>query len=548
MLIKIMLAVGLITFLIFFRATSYNFINYDDPQYVSENPAIRNLDWRFIVESFTTSYMGWWMPLTWISFAVDYHFWGLNPAGYHLENVVLHALNAALVVLVADQLLREKSPRRLYPFVLLFSALLWGLHPLRVESVAWVTERKDVLNGFFSLLTFIFYLHYTEQEDSGSPWKRKRAYLCSFFFFGLSLLTKPLSVVIPAMFLVLDWYPLKRFERVPVRTLLLEKTPFFAVSALLVALTLLFASGETILVSLADHPLQHRLLVAGYAIGEYLRLSVWPSGLVHFYPIRPEMPPIYYFNSVIFLVVTCFALLNIKKYPVLLASLALFILPLLPVLGFFQNGDQSHANRFVYLAAVFPCIAVGGLLWSWLERFAPENRVRRYVLVTLMAGLLAINALLAFKLIPVWRNSETLWSRQIAVLPVGRAYFYRGDYLLRSGEYSRAAEDFAVAVKIAAEAGSPDVFNLHALRGDALFKGGRFAEAVDEFSAAINLRPYTNYFYHRGLALRQLGRLAEAAADALAAGNDTSRIEWQRTPVESIAPAGQSPAEFQFRQ
>lgn len=526
MLIKIMILVGLITFVVFLQASSYQFVNYDDPQYVYENPAIRALDWELIIESFTASYMGWWMPLTWISFAIDYYFWGLNPVGYHLENIVIHAINAALVALIADQLLREKCKEPYYPFVLLLSALIWSIHPLRVESVAWVTERKDVLNGLFSLLTFYYYLRFIALDITASLWKRRKAYLPCFLFFLLSLMTKPLSVVIPVMFLVLDWYPLRRFEIVGLRNLLLEKLPFIIVSTLLVTVTLTFASGETILVSLADHPLQNRLLVAGYAMGEYLRLSLWPSGFVHFYPIRPEIPLSYYINSILFLAVTLYALLNIKKYPIILSSLALFILPLLPVLGFFQNGDQSHANRFTYLSSVFPGIAFSALVMLCLERSNLYSRqVRGFVLV-LVSLWLAISALLTFKLIPVWRNSETLWSRQIAVLPVGRAYFYRGDYLLRNGEYGRAAEDFAVAVKIAAEAGNPEIFNLHALRGDALFKGGQFAEAVAAFTAAISIRPYANYFYHRSLALESMGRHAEAKADLLVAGNDKSPIKW----------------------
>lgn len=167
----------------------------------------------------------------------------------------------------------------------------------------------------------------------------------------------------------------------------------------------------------------------------------------------------------------------------------------------------------------------------------------RNCLLTAISGLVVITAMLTFRLTSVWRNSDTLWSRQISVLPVGRAYYYRGDYLLRSGEYDRAAEDFSIAERIGVEAGNPEVFNLHALHGDALYKGGRFIEAVDAFTAAINKRPYANYFYHRGLALKSLGRQKEALSDFIAADNDKSPIKWSKNEdgiinsgVNTLAP------------
>lgn len=528
-LITSALLVAGITFLIYSPALFFGFVNFDDPQYVYDNPGIRVLDFTFLKEVFTTSYMGWWMPLVWISFAIDYLLWGLNPIGYHLANNLLHAINAGLVVVVADRLLSSRMGRgRYYQASLIFIALLWSIHPLRVESVAWVTERKDVLNGLFSLMSLLGFVSFARRsEGSKVSGKRGGAYLFCSVCFVLAVMTKPLSVVLPVMFLVLDWYPLRRFESVGVRALILEKLPFLLISVILVAVTLTFASGETILVSLQDHPLQNRLLVAGYAMGEYLRLTIWPSGLVHFYPIRPELPISYYLNSVLFLAVSLFALLNMKKYPIVLSSLALFILPLVPVLGFFQNGDQSHANRFTYLSSVFPSIALGALLLACLARTTESKRYVHNLVPAVLLVMLAINTLLTCKLIYVWRNSETLWSRQIDVLPVGRAYFYRGEYFLRSGEYGRAADDLAVAVRMARDAGNPELFNLHALRGDALYRGGRFSEAVDEFSAAISIRPYANYFYHRSLALERMGRHAEARADSLAAGNDRSPITWR---------------------
>src|SRR6185369_5527675 len=193
----------------------------------------------------TTTYMGWCMPLTWISLAIDYHFWGLDPFGYHLTNVVLHVVNTALVVMIADQLVghlnsahpenrRVKGvevgsegvslPPCLYSCVLLLAGLLWALHPLRVESVVWVTERKDVLNGLFSLGTIHFYLRYARVRDAaGNNGVATRNYIISLLSLLLSLMAKPASVVIPVMLLVADWYPLGRLQAGRLRPVVLEK-------------------------------------------------------------------------------------------------------------------------------------------------------------------------------------------------------------------------------------------------------------------------------------------------------------------------------------
>lgn len=183
------LIVALISLLVYLRALDCGFVNWDDQIYILNNVDIRGLDRKFFVWAFTDTATGWWMPLTWLSFAVDYHFWGLDPFGYHLTNILLHAVNGGLVVLLADRLLAgaagsgEQGPapaRWRYPALLLLAGLVWGLHPLRVESVAWATERKDVLNGAFALGAAIFYLHYAQLVDV--PGRRRtavHAYLAS---------------------------------------------------------------------------------------------------------------------------------------------------------------------------------------------------------------------------------------------------------------------------------------------------------------------------------------------------------------------------------
>ncbi len=527
-----------ICLLVYVRALSCDFINFDDPYYVMENPGIRILDRQFFLESFTTSYLGWWMPLTWLSYAIDYHFWGLNPFGYHLTNILLHAMNSGLVVLIADLVLKrwrvaDLCPTKvgsqasttndwIYPMTLLLAAVLWGAHPLRVESVAWVTERKDVLNGFFSLGSVMAYLIYADRRDAGRA--AAHFYISSLLLFLLSLMAKPVSVVIPAMLLVMDWYPLKRISRDNFLKICAEKLPFIVISISMVLATLNLANSETILVSFQDFPIHRRFILAGDSLLEYLRLTVFPAGLAIIYLLPREFPTEYYLAAASILAFCCFCCFCWKRFPWLVSTWLLFMLPLIPVLGFFQNGSQAHADRFTYLPGVALSIACAGLVRASIYRY---QGLARYGIIGFSILLTLLYASVTVQLTGVWKNSETLWSRVIAVQPAGRAYYLRADYRQQTGRYLEAAEDLAISIQMGREAGFPGVFNLHALRGDALSRAGRYLDAVAEFSEAIRLNPDDTYFYHRGVALGALGRSTEAEKDFKRAGDATGPIVWR---------------------
>ncbi len=529
---------SLICLFVYLRALNCDFVNYDDYQYVVDNPAIRLLDWQFVKESLTASYMGWWMPLTWISFAIDYYFWGMNPFGFHLTNILLHAANTGLVVLVADGLLSQElrgtgqsgQGKYVYPATLLLASLLWGLHPLRVESVAWVTERKDVLNGIFTLAAIFCYLRYVRLKDkAGYSGTVIRFYFLSLLLLLLSLMSKPISVVIPAMFLVADWYPLRRFQKEKVLHILLEKVPFVILVIAISLATIYFAAGNQILVSYSDLTLFKRFMMAGNALFEYCQMSLYPVGIIHMYILPWPFPPSYTVKTVVIIVFSCFCLLSYKKTPWLTVTWLAFILPLAPVLGFFQNGAQSHAARFTYLPGVAPSICAAALL-ATLCRFVATAYPRYMRVVPVgVAAVLVIYGAITLRHIAAWKNPETLWSRAIAIRPVGRAYYLRAEYFLRVGRYLDAADDLLKSINFGKKAGFTEIFNLHALRGDALSKAGRYEEAVQEFTNAIELYPYPDYFFHRSLALEHLDRIKEAEADYVHAGGQRGPIEWRKT-------------------
>ncbi|GFE56442.1 tetratricopeptide repeat protein [Geobacter sp. AOG1] len=533
------LAAGLVCLLVYLRALGCDFVNYDDPAYVQNNPIIRQLDGNLLFSVFTQPHVGFWMPLTWLSLALDYRFWGLNPVGYHLTNILLHAINTGLVVLIADRLIKRgpvtgdrEQPDYISFLMLLLAGLLWGIHPLRVESVAWVTERKDVLNGLFSLGSILCYLRYVgDRELHGLKDAAGRWYVVSLVLFLLSLMAKSVSVVIPAMLLIADWYPLGRFRRENIRSVLVEKIPYLLIAAAISLLTLHFAAESRILISTADLSFYQRLMLSGSAIVEYCRMLLYPVGIIHLYLIPIPVPSRYAVITALVAGFTCSVIYAGRKTPWLPATWFFFIIPLVPVLAFFQNGVQAYAARFTYLPSVAPSIAAAaGIAFVHKKSKASAQRYPAILLSVLIASLLVFYVATTERLIASWTNSETLWSRLISFRPIGRAYFFRGDYYLVIGNYVAAEKDLTTSIRLALEAGNPEVFNLYAMRGDALSKSGRYDDAVRDFTTAIGMYPHPNFYYHRGGALKALGREREAAADFSRAGEDTGPLEWHTLP------------------
>lgn len=533
---KIALSAGLLVFMVYLSALNCGFINYDDPHFVTDNPAIHHLDADFIKWSFTSSHAGWWMPLVWISFAVDYHFWQLNPLGYHLLNNLLHAINTAIVVLIADILYRRvfaglaaiTGDNKVYCGMLLFAGLVFGMHPLQVESVAWVSERKNVLNAVFTLGSILFYLRYVERKMTAGAQPAGNYYRASLACMLLALLTKPVSVFIPCLLLILDWYPLDRSKSGRVLAVLVEKIPYLLLAVTLAIGTILSASSENVLVPLSTYSLVDRFISSGAAVFDYVTLLIWPTGVVLFYLLPYPLPLSFLVKAAVVAGFTLYCLTMWRKKPWLPATWCCFLLPLIPSLHFFLNGAQSICSHFVYLPSVMPGIlfAAAGAV-AYVNCAGKAARYPKVLLMLLCLALLAFYFYMGQKYIATWKNSGTLWSRVIELQPIGRAYYYRGEYFQEIGNYSAAADDFEASIKMAETAGHPEIYTLHAFRGEALRKGGRYAEAVAEFSTAISMAPLPNFYYYRSLALSALGRSAEAEADLLRSGGEKGPIVWQ---------------------
>ncbi len=522
------LVVTLITFLFFLPSLGGEFIIQDDSLYIVGNPLIRQFDPDMVAQAFARAHCGWWMPLTWISFAFDYHLWGLNPFGYHLHNMVLHALNAGLVVLIADRLCRQRPIAQAvshlsagsYPLFLLFTGLLFGLHPLRVESVAWVAERKDVLNGILAFGAVFLYLGYArarEEQAAGGWWQYGGALL----LFALSLMAKGSSVGLAVMLLVLDWYPLERLRRETVWTVVLEKIPFLAAGAASAFATVYFVRENSALVSLEAFPFSQRLVVSGNSLWEYWRLFIFPLGLTPLHVIPDPIPAAYVVKAVAvaLLLGWIFCTTRLKW---LKATLLCFILPLFPVLGFFQNGDQAYAARFTYLAALAQTFVTAVIIFRLLGKGVLQRRLATVAAVVLLAGSVAF----ALPLFADWRNTESYWTSIIAREPLAINYKERGRHYFTAGRYNLAIADFSAALERMTRSLEPYAYNLYGYRGEAYRMAGEPEKAVADFTRAIAGLPQPAYYHHRGLALRTLGRTAEAAEDFRRAGPDPGPISW----------------------
>jgi hypothetical protein len=459
-------AIVLVVFACFAPDLRNDLLAWDDSGYITENVRIRALSSSTIYWAFTDFHCNYWAPLTWLSLALDYAIWGLNPVGYHLTNNLLHALTAGLFFLIAHRLLLRRAvtsagPAAAPPEALLFSAALaaafFGMHPLRVESVAWAAERKDVLSMAFGMGAVLAYLgraavagSLADRRDS-SQFLREPIYWLMLLLYALSLSSKAMLVTLPLVFLVLDWFPLGRLKRNGVVVIVLEKVPMLLLAVLssLVTMRAMAVTSKT----LAEIDLSTRVLVAFRATAQYLRLTILPQGIspVYFHPGNVSLEVGHGLSIAVVACITSFCLFTSRRWPGLLAAWLVYLVALSPVLGLTQNGPQEMAARFTYfpsMALSLLAAAGGSVVWSRLSLASWGRRLLPACVIMLLAGLAAVTV----REIGYWKNDGTLWSRVIELQPhrFGKAYFQRSLFLNKEGRYQEALADANEALWIAA--------------------------------------------------------------------------------------------------
>jgi len=461
---------------VFGQTAGFEFVNYDDPLYVYENANVTNgLNWPGVAWAFTHAECRLYHPLTMVSLQTDYHFHGLDAGGYHLTNLSIHAASAVLLFLVLRQLTGA-----LWRCALV--AAIFAVHPLRVESVAWVTERKDTLSAFFFLLTLGAYVRYVRAAASLGR------YLLVVLLFALDLLCKPTVVTLPFVLLLLDYWPLHRFAAPAsaggfgvARRLLLEKTPLLVLAAAACVATF-FAAGNSVM-SAARFPVVLRLSNALVSYVVYLRQMIWPVGLAAFYPYPEKGPPWMEVVAalVVLAIVSGMVLALRRERPWLWVGWLWYLGMLVPMIGFVQAGAWAHADRNTYLSQIGLYVLI---VWTAAELSAGWH-YRRWIQSGCSAAVLGALILCARTQTAFWRGSESLWSHAVSCTSSNYlALNNLGMALGAEGKLDQAIVEFQKSLEIA-----PDYAEGYNNLGNALTLKGDDDEAITQYEKALKIQP-----------------------------------------------------------
>ncbi len=503
-------------FVAFLPALGAGFVNWDDEVGFLANPHYRGLGPAQLRWMFTTTLLGHWSPIPWLTWGLDYALWGMDPRGYHLTSLALHAVNAALVFLLARRLLRvgfgESATAGEVAVGALGAAIVWGVHPLRAESVAWVSERRDVLCGLFYVLAALAYLR---SADDGAG-RAARWRLASLAAFTAALSSKALAMTLPLSLLVLDWYPLRR-AALGWRRLAIEKVPYAALG-LVAAAVALFTRQESGNITSYDHygPAA-RAALAGYALWFYPERFAWPAGLSPIYELPPRVELTqwrFLVPTVGFALVTAALVAARRRWPAGLAAWAHSAIVVVPASGLVHSGSQLAHDRYSYLSGLgFALLAGAGLAWALGRARASGGRARLAASAAAVVIVAAL-AVATWAQAAVWRDSETLWRHAVALDPecsiclsnLGRA-------IARPGRFDEAETLVRRAALLRPDRPGPEE-NL----GVIALARGRPAEAEAHFRRVVALRPqHAASRNNLGAALANQGRDAEAEAEFRAA-------------------------------
>jgi tetratricopeptide (TPR) repeat protein len=517
------------TLAVYSQVRHYEFVNYDDPEYVGENIHVRaGLTADSLVWALTSFDAANWFPLTWITHMADCQFFGMESGWHHLTNVWLHALNALLLFAVLKRMTRARWPSALVAF-------LFALHPLHVESVAWVAERKDVLSAFFWLLTLWCYARYVERPGV-------RRYLTVVLAFSLGLMAKPMIVTLPFVLLLLDVWPLRRAPWAKPR--LLEKLPLLALAAGASLVTFLAQRSSGAVAPLAGTPLALRLENALVSYMVYIGGMLWPAGLAVLYPLPRALPVLGVAAAGLALAgISLVVARQWRARPYLAVGWCWYLGTLVPVIGLVQVGTQSHADRYTYVPMIGLTIM---LAWGAAELVERRPRARNAVIAAAVVTCSASLAVTWFQ-IQYWASTETLLGHTLEVTSGNFIMHHNlADYYLQHGRneearqhdaealrinpmYMEARLNLALALSLLGRPGDAEVEYRRALEqqpegkqmalahsglGAALAAQHRTTEALPELELAVHLRPESaEGHYNLGTALAELGRNPEAASE-----------------------------------
>lgn len=446
----------LITTIAFLPALQNDFVNWDDSQNLVLNDAYRGFSADHLQWMFTTTRGGHYQPLSWLSFALDYSIWGLDPTGFHATNIILHILTAIIFFHLTRILMYKMmsiEPSNIIMIGALFGALLFSIHPLRVESVAWATERRDVLSGFWIMLAIACYFRAQSRRSSS----RYILYLTlSVFAYILSLLSKATGITLPVILLILDRYPLQRFSMHDIRSthdsykqIILEKIAYLIPAMSVAALAVWAQSKSGALWSLQEHPISLRIGQAFYGIMFYLIKTLWPAGLIPLYEQRPDASAwdiVNILSAMGVITITVFFWKMRQRVPAFLYCWLIYLVLLSPMLGFAQSGPQVVADRYSYLACMPWAILLGcGFvkLCKYLATHVTAIRAASCISVAVVISLVVLTQ----NQTRIWSDSYTLWTTTIKRSPnTPTAHANLAVVLNQQKEFERAIKHSRIAL------------------------------------------------------------------------------------------------------
>ncbi len=542
----ICLALAILTVIIFWQLKDCGFINFDDTVYVYENSYVQSgLNANSIGQAFSSELVeksGNWHPVTWLSLMLDYQIFGLNPSGYHLINLLFHVLNTILLFLIFHRMTKTLWPSA-------FVAALFAIHPLHVESVAWIAERKDVLSTFFWLLTMGAYSYYIEHPGF-------RRYFFVLLFFILGLMAKPMLVTLPFVLLLLDYWPLRRFGEIKpdhkirnelfksetsdkqkkkskkmqavaikeslevkkpavpqykwslIYPLLWEKIPLFVLAILSSIVTYVAQQNKGYVQSVEMIPPSVRIGNAFVSYIAYIGKMIWPSNLAVYYPYSVSLPPWQVWGSVLLLIaITSAVIRKAKRSPYLATGWLWYIGTLVPVIGIVQVGDQAMADRYTYIPLIGLFIMVA---WGVLDLLKKWNHRKEILLASSAVSVLCL-CIITWTQVGYWQNNITLYDHALKVTDNNwLAYNNRGIAYAALGNLRQAIEDYNRAIEI--KPGFAEAYNN---RGNA-YKGlGNYKQAIEDLKRGIEIKPsFTEAYFNRGLVYLNQGDNISGCRDA----------------------------------
>jgi len=481
---------GLVTFAVFFPALWSDFVLWDDQVNIVRNRDYRGLGPTHLRWMFSTILMGHWIPVTWLTFALDYTLWGMQPLGYHLTNVFLHAIDVALLYVVALRLLRTAQawPERARHAGAAAAALFFGLHPLRAESVAWVTERRDVLSTAFFLLSVLLYLRAHDE-----PASRRRWHVFSLVTFALGLASKSMIMTLPAVLIILDIYPLRRIRFAtgawPTnRAVLFEKVPYVVLGLIGAALGYYAQQANHYFTSLERFAWHARLAIVGASTLFYVWKTVLPIGLGPMYEVPPDISLLDVRFAAAWLAVlglTAAAIALRRRYPVILAGWASYLVMLGPVSGIAHAGFQLASDRYAYLPSLGLALIAGAAVGALVAYDGVARPAFVRAVLGAAAALVAAFGILTWQQVQIWRDSESLWTYAVEAEPnCSVCHANLGVWLNNQRNYDVAIHHLETALAL-----RPDRIAPHIYLGMALVNTWRLDEGVAHFETHLRERP-----------------------------------------------------------